>query len=250
MLNLIIDIGNSKLKASIWKGDSLILHKELSHKDFEEAVALIDSYDIEAAIVSNVGKEMPVLIKSIKEKLGENVFDFSFDWCETCDIDYSSTLGVDRLAAYKGAIVSFPGFAMLVIDAGTALTVDIIDSNGHFCGGNISLGLKSRLQAIHDATARLPLISPALPDSAFGNDTHSAILDGALNGVIGEILYSLKKANELYKIDCVMLTGGEAPLIYPLLQEENVNCFHDPYLVERGLNACLNEKLCEITPSY
>ena len=69
------------------------------------------------------------------------------------------TLGKDRLAAIVGAYSLFPGKDILVFDAGTALTIDFIDKDGNYHGGNISPGLNMRFRALHDYTQKIFLQS-------------------------------------------------------------------------------------------
>ena len=70
------------------------------------------------------------------------------------------TLGYDRMAAVVAANEQFPGRDILVIDAGTCITYEFIDSLGQYHGGNISPGLQMRFKALHQFTGRLPLVAP------------------------------------------------------------------------------------------
>ena len=68
------------------------------------------------------------------------------------------TLGYDRMAAVVGANEQFPHRDILVIDAGTCITYEFIDSKGQYHGGNISPGMQMRFKALHQFTGRLPLV--------------------------------------------------------------------------------------------
>ncbi len=68
------------------------------------------------------------------------------------------TLGYDRIAAAVGAYTIFPGKTVLVIDAGTAITYDIVTAGGEYLGGNISPGLEIRFKSLNKYTNRLPLL--------------------------------------------------------------------------------------------
>lgn len=132
----------------------------------------------------------------------------------------------------------------MVVDCGTAITIDIIDDEGKFCGGNISAGLELRLKALHNYTSLLPEVSIKGIVSDFGNNTESAMRDGVINGVIGEIIYSYMKAKNKYGIDKIVFTGGDATLLLIYLEKEKLNVCYDPYLVGRGLKADFLKNHC------
>ena len=69
------------------------------------------------------------------------------------------TLGRDRLAAAVGATVLFPGRNVLIVDFGTAVTIDLVTADATYRGGCISPGVQLRFGALHDHTAALPLVS-------------------------------------------------------------------------------------------
>ena len=69
------------------------------------------------------------------------------------------TLGRDRLAAAVGANYLQPGKDLLVIDAGTAITYELVDASGSYLGGNISPGMTTRFRALNQFTKKLPLVT-------------------------------------------------------------------------------------------
>ena len=119
------------------------------------------------------------------------------------------TLGKDRLAAVVGAYSLFPGRDILVMDAGTALTIDFVDKEGNYHGGNISPGLNMRFRALHDYTQKLSLQQQTDEYQILGTSTESAIVSGVQIGMIFEMNYYInhfvKKFPQLVKI----LTGGD-----------------------------------------
>jgi type III pantothenate kinase len=120
------------------------------------------------------------------------------------------TLGLDRLAAAIGAHGLFPDEDLLVIDAGTAITFDLIERNGTFAGGNISPGLRIRFRALHEFTKKLPLIEASDDFQVIGQSTEEAIRAGVINGMVFEIDGTIdlirKKIPEIRPV----LTGGDA----------------------------------------
>ena len=126
-----------------------------------------------------------------------------------------------------------PNAPLLVIDAGTCLTFDVIDATHSFAGGNISPGVELRLKAMHEHTAALPLISVEgeLPD--LGYDTATAIRGGAINGVKFEIEGYIRMCRKRFPDLHVFYTGGNQ---FEFSSDVAPCITHDPHLVLRGLN--------------
>ena len=92
------------------------------------------------------------------------------------------TLGSDRLAAVIGASSLKPGKDLLIIDAGTCITYEVIDARGNYWGGNIAPGMQMRLRALHEFTARLPLVEAEGEVPGMGYNTETAIRSGLKRG--------------------------------------------------------------------
>ena len=105
------------------------------------------------------------------------------------DISYDTpkTLGKDRVAAVVAANYLKPNKNVLVIDAGTAITYDVIESSGIFIGGNISPGMTTRFRALNQFTKRLPMVTEREDIPILGTSTETAILGGVVNGIIYEM---------------------------------------------------------------
>ncbi|MBL8991036.1 MAG: type III pantothenate kinase [Phycisphaerae bacterium] len=130
------------------------------------------------------------------------------------------TVGVDRLLAALGAAAR-SGEACVVIDAGTAVTVDFVDGFGVYRGGVIAPGLAMQLRALHERTAALPEVQPprtggeALPTGALGRTTRDAMLLGCCRSVQGLVRLMIDKvAEEHGSYPRVLATGGDAPLLF------------------------------------
>lgn len=235
---LTVDIGNSLVKLDLWNENTLLKHLSGEEIDRDQIAALASEYDIEGVIVSSVRKEVEGLAQGIEELTGCRVVVFNQKEISrySDDINYRLPIGSDRIAAYLGALEICKEGGVLIVDAGTAMTIDVCSHDGKFCGGNISLGLRSRLKAIAKAGSLLPEVKDEEESDYFGHDTNQALWEGASNGMISEIIYSFKKAAELYKTDKIMLTGGDCEWLHRNLKNEYKNLIVDPYLVSRGLN--------------
>lgn len=127
-------------------------------------------------------------------------------------VDYATpdTLGTDRLAAAVGAWSLKPGNDLLVIDAGTAITADMVRADGTFAGGNIGPGIEMRLRSLHEHTGSLPLVDRHGECPEFGFDTETAIRSGVLRGVRLEIEALVESTRREHGNLLVFLTGGDA----------------------------------------
>ena len=146
------------------------------------------------------------------------------------------TLGPDRIAAAAGAWQLATGRQSLVVDMGTAITYDVVTSDGHYIGGNIAPGIFVRLEALNHFTKALPLVETDGPVPRWGNDTASALRSGAIRGVVGELQYYRHCLLADQHPD-VFLTGGSADLITPFI---TTPIHVEPNLVLIGLNSILN----------
>ena len=238
-MNLIIDIGNNSAKFFLFKGEQIILHTRKSNSSFEILDEWSRLYDIEKAIISSVVEEGPELLSAIS-KLQCPVVRFNNSMQLPLEIKYKTpdTLGSDRVAAAVGAWNETPGRNILVIDAGTAITVDFISKDGKYNGGNIAPGIKMRLRALHEFTNRLPIVDKEGEIPSIGYDTETAIRSGVINGICHEIDGYINEFKQKFCDVLVFLTGGdEKPL-----KNRIKNCiFADKYLVAKGLNRILRD---------
>ncbi|MDO7884847.1 type III pantothenate kinase [Hymenobacter cheonanensis] len=152
------------------------------------------------------------------------------------------TLGADRLAAVVGAASLRPAQHTLVIDAGTALKLDLVTADGTYHGGSIAPGLRMRLQALHTFTGRLPLLElPAVGEAVqlIGDSTASCLLSGVLRGTAAEVRGLVAEYQQLYPGLGLLLTGGDAPYLAAALGPLASRIFVVPELVLLGLDKIL-----------
>lgn len=147
------------------------------------------------------------------------------------------TLGSDRVAAVIGASSLKPGEDLLIIDAGTCITYEVIDAQGNYWGGNIAPGMQMRLRALHEYTARLPLVEAEGEVPGMGYDTETAIRSGVLRGMKYEIEGYIRSMKAKYPHLLVFLTGGNGINFHTDIT--NI-IYADKYIVPRGLNKILD----------
>lgn len=144
------------------------------------------------------------------------------------------TLGVDRVVGVIAARQICPQGPLLVIDAGTALTYDLLNAQDVYLGGAISPGIRLRARALHEHTARLPLIQPELLVEPIGQDTNGSLQAGIVGGVRAEVEGMI----EWYQASIgeplsVILTGGD--FLYFENHVKRVN-FVEPHLILHGIH--------------
>lgn len=120
------------------------------------------------------------------------------------------TLGKDRLAAAVGANELFPNQNILIIDAGTAITYDLVSEKNEFIGGNISPGLQMRFKALNQFTGKLPLVNHSDDFQHIGRNTTDAIRAGVQNGILYEIAQTIELFNKNYQNLQIVMTGGDS----------------------------------------
>jgi len=211
-MNLVIDIGNTRTKFSVFSRGELVITVPVDDFRPEFADLLKKEHpSLRQAILSSV-KDVP---EDFKKKL-ENAFDPFIELTKDTPLPiencYQSkeTLGKDRLAAVVGAFHLHPDHPVLVIDAGTAMTYDILNEKGQYLGGNISPGLEMRFNALHHFTGRLPLMPPGKTEGLYGRTTEEAIRSGVQQGLIFETDRTIDAFKEIYKNLKIIITGGDA----------------------------------------
>jgi len=240
-MNICIDQGNSRTKVALFADDGRLV-KALVYKSFTspDVERLFSLYPLSDSIVSSVVNIEPSLVNTLQRLSRRFVL---FDHLTPVPIvnDYESpeTLGLDRLAAAVGAVSLCPDRDLLIIDAGSAITYDVVTADGHYQGGNIAPGLKMRFHILHQRTKKLPLVEAdeqgLIP--LFGRNTRDAILAGVVRGIGFEVKGYIRTLTERGNEPVVFLTGGNAPFIRQQVQQP---LRQEPNLVLIGLNAILN----------
>ena len=129
-------------------------------------------------------------------------------------LDRESLIGEDRLLNAAAAFDTLKS-ACVVVDAGTAVTVDFVDGIGTLHGGAIAPGTRMQLQSLHKATAQLPQIEMTRPEEAIGHSTAEAMRAGVYHGIRGLVRELTEKYAELSGgYPTVVATGGDAELLF------------------------------------
>jgi len=234
-MNLAIDQGNSSIKMGFFDKGNLIATYKLVFPDKKKINELYQIHRPNKVILSTVTGETKLIEQYFESKhtplkiLDHNTalpFDNSYKTPET--------LGLDRLAAIAGALTLHPEENLLVVDAGTAITFDLVIDNT-FMGGNISPGIQMRFTALHQLTKSLPKVEPG-PSEFWGKTTAEAIRSGVQHGIALELDAYIEKTQKEYPNIKTILTGGDADFF--ATYTKNIIFVH-PNLVLYGLNRIL-----------
>lgn len=234
-----IDRGNSTTKVTAFEGDELVASKRFETLTVEDVADMLSRYQGAAVAYCAVAHIDARFVESVRRISEEPLFLFSHATPLPIEIAYASpsTLGLDRICAAVGASVVAPGETSLVVDAGTAVTLDILAEGSRFEGGNISPGMSLRFNALHQWAPALPLChgyeAPS-PLPQFGSDTRSAIECGVLGGLRAEIMQAADDASRR-GASRLILTGGDADLLASLLAGSPLPITKSSTLVAIGL---------------
>ena len=236
-MNLIVDIGNSRIKIAIFNKDELIYNEVITNDFFVgTAINLIEKFNCKNAIISSVGNLKKSEIDQIKAKI--KVFELRTTTKIPFFNNYATpkTLGVDRIALVAAAVSKYQNQNVLIIDAGTCITFDFVTTSKNYLGGAISPGIEMRYKSLHKFTKRLPLLMREESTSLIGTSTETCIHSGVINGVISEIDSIINKYRKKNKDLTVVLTGGDANFLSNRLKN---GIFANPFFLLEGLNTIL-----------
>ena len=210
-MNLAIDIGNSLSKAAVIdRGQVVDIFKAetFTPEYFEKLFRRYPAVD-RGILVSTRGEDDELAAYLNGKLLTFICFDHAVPVPIRNAYATPETLGLDRLAAAVGAAALHPGEASLVIDFGTAITIDFVTADGEFRGGNISPGAAMRFRALHEFTGKLPQLSLAEPEGLLGRSTRAAVENGVVQGIVHEIEGYITRLSETEGPFRVIFTGGD-----------------------------------------
>ncbi|HET7480525.1 MAG TPA: type III pantothenate kinase [Rubrobacteraceae bacterium] len=246
---LAVDIGNTQTVLGLFEGEELRGHWRLateSHRTADELAVVFAGLldlngqgmrDVSAMIVSSV---VPALSRSYSD-LADDVFGVPF-YRVTMDMktgldnryDDPSAVGADRIVNAVAA-GHYYGFPAIIVDIGTATTVEAVDGDGCYLGGAIMTGLDVALEALVSRTAKLPSVDlEGDPPNAIATNTPDSIRSGFIYGYAGAIDALIRRSREELGAENVrtIVTGGPAGAIARHCQEIQE---YDPDLTLKGL---------------
>lgn len=232
---LCVDIGNTYSKFAIFQEHGMIFNSARDIPSYDGNVlncigSTLSKYkDVEACVICSVASKETTLY--IVEKITyycQAVQSNCKIYQITCDTPLpfnnkyqSKTLGADRIVCVAGAQALY-GNNVLIIDAGTCITVDYLDKENNYQGGSISLGFMSKYKALNTFTANLPLVSILEDVSVCAKTTEKAIASGVVNGTLFEIEQTISHYKAENGDMNVVLCGGDAEFIAKRISHKTI----------------------------
>ena len=236
-MNLIIEQGNTSSKVAIYDKGELMDSFVFKAFGVDSIEPLFARYPLTLGILSTVIDTDKELVAFLESRLSRFIFlDEHIPLPVSIRYETPHTLGRDRLSAVVGAQAAAPDRNLLDIDAGTAITYEVVEAGGIYLGGNISPGMTTRFKALNFYTRKLPLVSEQENIPLVGGRTETAIQAGVVNGIVYEMDGYIDVLKKKYPDLLVFLTGGHSFYFERRLKN---SIFADINLVLTGLNRIL-----------
>jgi len=239
-LNLVIDIGNTRVKAALFQNSNLFEFKVYNSVN-ELLIDLNFINQAKNAIIGSVVDDLNDFYNALNQKIPTILFNSTTKIPLTNLYTSAATLGSDRLAASIGAYTLYPNLNVLVIDAGTCIKYNFTNFKNEYLGGGISPGIEMKFKSLEHFTSKLPLINfdKSYPE-LIGENTKNSILSGVINGSIAEIDGIISDYQLKFPDIICILTGGDSEFLAKRLKN---SIFTHQNLVLKGLNDILNYNL-------
>jgi len=252
-----IEVGNSRTRLGRFADDRLEETRTIAN---DELAAIAEAADDWWSALDDRERDRAMVIASVNDPVADTLSaelatrtgaeihrvgrDLAVPIGES--LDPETIVGQDRLLAAAAAWDVLKQ-ACIVIDAGTAVTVDFVDGQGVFHGGAIAPGARMQLDALHERTASLPQIEFRRPDptEAFGRNTAEAMLHGVFDGIRGLVWRLVEQYSERYgAFPLVVATGGDARTLFG--DDELVNRIV-PELTLQGIAVAARTALADVS---
>lgn len=241
-----LDVGNTNMSLGMVRGGDVNAARRAAtrgNKSAEPLATTLDALlgedgaalkDVDTIVVACVVPAVSAALAQLAAKRGIGlIVADSATVPITVRVDQPAAVGSDRLVNAFAAGLLY-GRPAIVIDLGTATTLDVVAPDGAFLGGAIAPGLGLGLEALAERTAQLPRVAIEIPERAIGTDTVSAIQSGAVLGYFGLVKELVRRITaELGTKPTVVLTGGLSAL--PWARDIPGVAAIDPLLTLRGL---------------
>jgi type III pantothenate kinase len=222
---IVIDIGNSTVTVATWHNEQVKTPLSVPMDDMSKFGEVLEAHCRDcptgrpAACV--IGSVVPAALERIRafvgDKLNKDPLVVGEKVALPIDVECEQpeTVGIDRICS-AGAAYDRLQTACIVVDFGSAVTVDLISDDGALIGGAIFPGPRMQLRALHEYTAGLPAVEPAFPESVYGRNTVEAMQTGVCRGVAGAVRNLVEGyATALNRWPQVLATGGDLELMMP-----------------------------------
>ncbi len=223
-VDVVADVGNSRIKWGLCRDQAISDHVSLPADDPDSWARQLERWQLGPGSAWVVGGVQPQRRDSLRDWLQERGFFVRLLHAPAqlplqVELEHPEQVGIDRLLnAVAVNQRRQPDQAAIIVDAGSAVTVDYLDANGAFRGGAIFPGLRLMAQALHEHTALLPLVDVRRVFLGPGKSTQEALEVGLLHAVAGGIISLIQAYQAAADARAqVFLGGGDAELLAPAL---------------------------------
>ena len=256
-LDLVIDIGNVRIKGGLFEKDKLIYNFALPAFPFskEKFNTCIAGRSVQNAFISSVNHQLEMHIKT---SLCEIDIPCTFLDCThlqlKLEIEKPEELGHDHIANAYGALAKYPLNDCIIVDIGSAITCDLVAKDGRYLGGMIYPGPHMSAFALTNHTDKLPLVPFIKPSSPLGSTTQTQIQSGIYYGQLGcieRLITALASTTDSPSSVKVIATGGGTHISDPDTESGKIAFVEDlkelvdfiePNLTLVGLHEILKEQ--------
>ncbi len=243
-MKLLIDIGNTRIKYLLMQDNQLFDASEVKHLDYHllsQALSSEEFSKVSVVIVASVQSHENVSVIESWALAGNikflQVHSQSKAYGVSSRYQQPEQLGVDRWLALIAARQLYPASNVLIIDAGTAITIDLLGKDGQHQGGWIMPGIQTMFDSLLNNTQKVIAEQDTVESLPFGDSTSQCVNYGIWAMAIGAINNAIEQANKTLTLDQILLTGGNSQQIarlmpnnYKLIPEllfHGLSCFRD-----------------------
>ncbi len=221
---LVLSVGNSRIAIGVFHAGELKHSARVPVKDrgqwtaeITKAWRLLPESGKPAIVGCSVNPDIDDPLEELVLKLTNHVVEWVGEEIPLpmkVLTDEPTVTGMDRVVTLAAAYEQMEK-ACVVVDAGTAITVNVCNDAGEFLGGAIAPGVSTMLDALHDKTAKLPRLAFEVPTELIGKSTQQAILNGVYHGVRGMVKELVENyAMELGYWPDLIATGGDSKMLF------------------------------------
>jgi type III pantothenate kinase len=231
---LCLDFGNTRLKTALFENGELKETIVLNEDPLHHLQNIIEQHKPSSSILSSVINHDVLIEELLRSTTHFHKLNNRSQLPFTIPVGKPETVGADRLAIAAASVFLFPKQNNLAIGLGSCITYNFINQSHELIGGAISPGMEMRFRAMHQFTAKLPLVEADWNVPLIAYDTKTNLQTGVVLGIAKEIDGMIDAYSEKFGNFNVLLTGGDIGIFEPHLKNK---IFADPDLIFKGLYA-------------
>jgi type III pantothenate kinase len=224
-MRLLVDIGNTRTKYTVEQQGELSVIQTKRNEDINQQWLENITFSVKTIIISSVSEEhlVDVFLAYAKKNSIEcfNVESESKRFGVTSSYQAPRTLGVDRWLTLLAANFIYSDENILIVDAGTATTIDLLDQSGKHLGGWILPGIDILFNSLLLNTSQIMATKEHHVDISFGKSTSDGVNNACWAATLGFINQSITQAKKQVSLDKIILTGGNAEKLSILLSTKH-----------------------------